>query len=74
MGVHFNIGEKVRLTTGGPDMVIRGTHFDVLTNEYRENMYDCIWFEKNEHGKQEVHYCPFYEDELIKAPKTNAWD
>lgn len=66
MEIVFNPGSKVRLKSGGPDMTIRGQHFDVLTNEYRNNMYDCIWFEKNKDGKQEVHYCPFYAHELIE--------
>ncbi len=63
----FNTGDKVRLVSGGPDMTIRGIHFDVLANEYNENMFDCIWFEKNKEGKREVHYCPFYADELLKV-------
>ena len=46
-------------------MVIRGAHFDVFSNEYRDNMFDCIWFEATKDGKREVHYCPFYEYELI---------
>jgi uncharacterized protein YodC (DUF2158 family) len=69
MGGKFIPGDKVRLITGGPDMTIRGAHFDVLTNEYRDDMYDCIWFEINKLGKQEVHYCPFYEHELLKLAK-----
>ena len=63
----FITGDKVRLVSGGPDMTIRDIHFDVLTNTYNNNMYDCIWFEINKDGKKEVHYCPFYADELIKA-------
>ena len=63
----FNTEDKVRLVSGGPDMTIRGIHFDVLANEYNENMFDCIWFEKNKEGKREVHYCPFYADELLKV-------
>jgi len=63
----FTTGDKVKLISGGPDMTIRGIHFDVLSNEYRPDMFDCIWFEKNKDGKKEVHYCPFYADELVKA-------
>jgi hypothetical protein len=48
-------------------MTIRGIHFDVLANEYNESMFDCIWFEKKQDGKREVHYCPFYAGELIKV-------
>lgn len=48
-------------------MTIRGLHFDVLTNEYREDTYDCIWFESNKEMKREVHYCPFYTDELMRV-------
>jgi uncharacterized protein YodC (DUF2158 family) len=62
----FMPGEKVKLISGGPEMTIRGLHFDVLSNEYRSDMYDCIWFEKNEKDKQEPHYCPFFIHELIK--------
>ena len=63
----YNPGEKVKLVSGGPEMTIRGQHFDVLANEYNDKMFDCIWFEKDKDGKQEVHYCPFYTHELIKA-------
>lgn len=68
----FAAGDKVRLVSGGPDMTIRGIHYDVLSNEYRNNMFDCIWFEKNKEGKKEVHYCPFYADELVKVEETNS--
>jgi uncharacterized protein YodC (DUF2158 family) len=61
----FIPGDKVRLVSGGPDMTIRDVHFDVLANEYSDNMYDCIWFENSKEGKREVHYCPFYANELI---------
>jgi uncharacterized protein YodC (DUF2158 family) len=67
METKFITGDKVTLKSGGPDMTIRGTHFDVLTNEYSEDMFDCIWFENNTDGKREVHYCPFYTDELLKT-------
>lgn len=63
----FIPGDKVKLVSGGPDMTIRGVHFDVLSNEYKNDMFDCIWFERNKEGKREVHYCPFYADELIKV-------
>jgi len=62
----FIPGDKVRLVSGGPEMTIRGQHYDVLANEYRTNMFDCIWFDQNKDGKEEVHYCPFNGDELIK--------
>ena len=62
----FKPGDKVHLRSGGPDMTIRGTHFDVLANEFNDEMYDCIWFEKDKGGKYEVHYCPFYSQEIIK--------
>jgi uncharacterized protein YodC (DUF2158 family) len=63
----FITGDKVRLISGGPDMTIRGIHYDVLANEYRNDMFDCIWFDRDKNGKKEVHYCPFYEDELVKV-------
>jgi uncharacterized protein YodC (DUF2158 family) len=66
MEQQFLTGNKVRLVSGGPDMTIRGIHYDVLANEYRNNMFDCIWFEQTREGKREVHYCPFYANELIK--------
>jgi hypothetical protein len=47
-------------------MTIRGLHYDVLANEYTTNMYDCIWFDTNKEGKEEVHYCPFLDTELKK--------
>lgn len=65
MKTKFLTGDKVRLVSGGPDMTIRGIHFDVMANKYDENMYDCIWFEKTKEGKREVHYCPFFADELV---------
>jgi|GEM_PF-1202541 len=66
----FIIGDKARLVSGGPDMTIRGLHYDVLVNEYRNDMFDCIWFEKTKDGKQEIHYCPFSAAELIKIEET----
>ena len=71
MASKFITGDKVRLVSGGPDMTVRGMHFDVLANEYREDMYDCIWFEKTKEGKKEVHYCPFNEGELRKVEETD---
>lgn len=62
----FNKGDKVKLVSGGPEMTIRDMHYDVLTNQYNADIYDCIWFDKNLAGKTEVHYCPFFEVELIK--------
>ncbi len=66
MEARFIPGDKVRLVSGGPEMTIRGQHYDVLANEYSTNVFDCIWFAKNKDGKEEVHYCPFNTDELIK--------
>lgn len=71
MDLLFAVGDKVRLKSGGPEMTIRGKHFDVLANEYRNDMYDCIWFDKGINGKKEVHYCPFYKDELTPATHEN---
>ena len=48
-------------------MTIRGPHYDVLANEYSNTKFDCIWFAKNKDGKEEVHYCPFERDELVKT-------
>ena len=63
----FEPGDKVRLVSGGPEMTIRGNHYDVLANEYKPNIFDCIWFAKNKDGKEEVHYCPFQDVELEKT-------
>ncbi|MCF8449405.1 MAG: DUF2158 domain-containing protein [Taibaiella sp.] len=60
-------GDKVRLVSGGPEMTVRGNHYDVNANVYSTNMVDCIWFAKNKDGKEEVQYCPFQEEELIKT-------
>jgi uncharacterized protein YodC (DUF2158 family) len=68
MDSKFLPGDKVRLKSGGPVMTIRGPHFDVLANIYSREMLDCIWFAKNKDGKEEVHYCPFNQDELEKVP------
>lgn len=67
MDTRFIPGDKVRLASGGPDMTIRGPHYDVLANEYSKIMLDCIWFAKNKDGKEEVHYCPFNSAELVKV-------
>ena len=67
MEPRFVTGDKVRLKSGGPDMTIRGPHYDVLANQYSSTMYDCIWFAKNKDGREEVHYCPFDADELLKV-------
>lgn len=68
----FVAGDKVVLISGGPEMTIRGQHYDVLANEYSSDMYDCIWFAKNKEGREEVHYCPFNAAELIKIAGTNV--
>jgi uncharacterized protein YodC (DUF2158 family) len=67
MAPKFVTGDIVRLISGGPDMTVRGVHFDELTNKYKDNIYDCIWFENSTDGKREVHDRPFSGDELIKA-------
>jgi uncharacterized protein YodC (DUF2158 family) len=67
MKLAFNPGDKVKLRSGGPEMTIRGSHFDVFSNRYSENMFDCIWFDRNKVGKEEVHYCPFQAEELEKV-------
>lgn len=66
----FTTGDRVRLVSGGPDMTVRGVHYDVLANQYNDDMFDCIWFEKNSDGKREVHYCPFYAGELVKIEES----
>jgi len=68
----FSPGEIVKLVSGGPEMTIRGPHFDVLANQYDPDMLDCVWFELNNSGKQEVHYCPFYAHELVKPGNIDA--
>ena len=67
----FVAGDVVRLISGGPKMTIRGLHFDVLSYKYRDDMFDCVCFDKNKEGKEEAHYCPFYIDELVKIPTDN---
>lgn len=68
----FISGDRVRRISGGPDMTVRGIHFDVLANTYKEDMYDCIWFEESTDGKKEVHYCPFHVNELIKVAQVSS--
>ncbi len=63
----FLTGDVVRLVSGGPNMTIRGSHYDVLANEYKLDMFDCIWFDKNKEGRKEVHYCPFHYLEIEKV-------
>ena len=67
MNKHFIAGDKVKATSGGPEMTIRGPHYDVDTNEYCKTKFDCIWFAKAKDGKEEVRYRPFDEDELVKT-------
>ncbi|GAA4466409.1 hypothetical protein GCM10023093_20510 [Nemorincola caseinilytica] len=67
MNTRFVTGDKVRLVSGGPEMTVRGQHYDVFANEYLKNMFDCVWFARNKDGKEEVHYCPFNEEELEKV-------
>ena len=67
MELQFSPGDKVRLVSGGPEMTIRGKHYDVLANTYSDNMFDCIWFARNKEGREEVHYCPFQAEELVKV-------
>jgi len=67
MEIQFVTGDKVRLTSGGPEMTVRGMYYDEHSNEYRKNMFDCIWFAKNKDGKNQVHNQPFQGKELIKT-------
>ncbi len=62
----FEQGDKARLVTGGPEMTIRGQHYDVIMNEYKADIVDCIWFVKNNSGKEVVCYSPFGVDQLVK--------
>ena len=71
MGIKFDPGDKVSLVSGGPEMTIRGVHFDVLENRYDDAIYDCIWYEHTKEGKREPHYCPFYAGELVRAGRVN---
>ena len=72
MKLPFSTGDKVTLASGGPVMTIRGCHYDVNVNQYNVNIFDCIWFEKNKDGKEEVHYCPFKADELVKIKSADV--
>jgi hypothetical protein len=51
-------------------MTIRGQHYDVVKNEYKTDIVDCIWFAKNNSGKEVVCYSPYSVDELVK---TNSY-
>jgi uncharacterized protein YodC (DUF2158 family) len=70
MEPNFHTGDKVQLKSGGPEMTVRGQHYDVLANEYSRAMFDCIWFARSKDGKEEVHYCPFNAEELIKTKSS----
>ena len=61
----FKPGDVVKLISGGPNMAIQGAHYDVLANEYVEDIYDCVWFEKDSDPKQEAHYGPFSAADLL---------
>jgi uncharacterized protein YodC (DUF2158 family) len=63
-------GDKVKLLSGGAEMTIRGNHYDVVTNEYSEHIYDCIWYAKNSKGKEEVHYLPCQTTDLVKVKEA----
>lgn len=65
MEVSFKQGDKARLVTGGPEMTIRGPHYDVVKNEYKTDIVDCIWFVKNNNGKEVVCYSPYSINELV---------
>lgn len=67
MKVIFEQGDKARLVTGGPEMTIRGQHYDVVKNEYTTDIVDCIWYAKNKNGKEVVCYSPYSVDELVKT-------
>lgn len=66
MKVSFEQGDKARLVSGGPEMTIRGLHYDVVNNLYKTDVVDCIWFVKNNSGKEVICYSPYSVDELIK--------
>ena len=61
----FKPVDVVKLISGGPDMAVQGIHYDVLANEYVQNMFDCVWFEIDNDPKQEAHYGPFSADDLV---------
>jgi uncharacterized protein YodC (DUF2158 family) len=67
MKIRFEQGDKARLVSGGPEMTIRGQHYDVVKNEYKTDIVDCIWFVKNNNGKEVVCYSPYNVDELVKT-------
>lgn len=66
MEIRFVPGDKVRHVSGGPEMTIRDNHYDVFANEYCTNIFDCIWFARNQDGMNEVNYRPFPAAELVK--------
>ena len=70
----FVPGDKVKLLTGGPDMTIREVHFDVFANKYRNDIYDCIWYEKSQDDKYKVHYSPYYNYELVRLQQAEPQD
>lgn len=67
MNIQFVTGDKVRLSSGGPEMTIRGAYYDKQANEYRTNMFECIWFAKNTEGKEQVQYQPFRGIDLVRT-------
>lgn len=69
MNIRFEPGDKVRLQSGGPAMTIRGWHYDVLNNEYKNDVVDCIWYTQTQAGKRHVCYHPYQVKELIKLPE-----
>jgi uncharacterized protein YodC (DUF2158 family) len=68
----FESGDVVKLISGGPNMTIHGIHYDVLANQYVQDMFDCVWFEKDNDPKQEAHYGPFGADDLVIVNKRNT--
>ncbi len=67
MELRFHPGDRVMPVGGGPEMTIRDQHYDVNVDQYRNDMFDCIWFVTNPEGKGEVRYSPFHEDDLLKT-------
>jgi uncharacterized protein YodC (DUF2158 family) len=70
MEPRFDFGDKVQLVSGGPEMKVNGYHYDVIANRYNYNMIDCIWYTRNDNGKQQICYRPFNAKELIKTRNT----
>ena len=58
--VQFQLGEVVRLKSGGPDMVIEG-----ITREGEGTVYGCVWFSANDEGPPLRHI--FAEVCLVKS-------